>query len=156
MVEDVSSAVDVSPGRLHVYKVETSKNSIRAHMVIYPSLAAGSGIPSIEPRDSRDITLDLIAQVRIQLLFCSRLFLLARCYKALSCQQNFAVIAPHIVVRGVFFRVPIQKAGYAPPTQLSWKCALKGRPSLTQRLCQKTRKEATRCSCAISFQNFRP
>jgi hypothetical protein len=63
MVEDIAKAVDVTPARLNVYKVSESGEGLKAHVAIYASPAAGSGIPGIEPRSNKDIALDLIAQV---------------------------------------------------------------------------------------------
>lgn len=67
MMEDLSTAANVSLQRLNVYKVESNAPmpGMKAYLAIYTSPASGSGIPGIDPIGSRDIAEDLIAQVNL-------------------------------------------------------------------------------------------
>jgi len=63
MLEDITKATNVSAARLNFHKIETGAAGIIAHIAIYESAAAGSGIAGIEPMTSKDVALDLVAQV---------------------------------------------------------------------------------------------
>jgi len=63
MLEDITKATNVSAARLNIHKIETGAAGITAHVAIYESAAAGSGIAAIEPMTSKDVALNLVAQV---------------------------------------------------------------------------------------------
>ena len=63
LVDDISKTLDVSPSRFHVHNLSTERPGIRAHLTIFESRAAGSGLPGIEPHDANKLAQELIAQV---------------------------------------------------------------------------------------------
>ena len=63
LADDVSKALGVSPSRFLVHKLSTERPGIRAHLTIFESRAAGSGIPGIEPHAANQLARELIAQV---------------------------------------------------------------------------------------------